>query len=251
MDGLGGGGGGGGAFVSTRAPAARGGRGTIILRLANPHGDYVLPERTGCATGGDLIRYRRHRWIHTFTNDASFVLTQGVFADVLLVGGGGGGGSSSGGGGGGGAVVAVTNLYLPAGTYPIVIGKGGIGCYGGGGRATGGTPTTLTQQDGTISLLALGGGRGGTRKSGGNGGPGGGGGAGYYHNDKNPGYAGGDDALGPFPSGGHSTNVLSSVWNSQGGGGAGAGHPGTDATGSRGGDGGNGVALDFSGTLAC
>ena len=214
VDGLGGGGGGGGDFVSTHAPAGRGGRGTIILRLANPHGDYVLPEREGCATGGDLVRYRKRHWIHTFTNDASFVLMQDVFADVLLVGGGGGGGSSSGGGGGGGAVVAITNLYLPAGTYPIVIGKGGIGCYGGGGIATGGTPTTLTQQNGTISLQALGGGAGGTRKPGGNGGPGGGGGAGYYYNDMNPGYAGGDDVLGPCPSGGNSTNVLSSVWNS-------------------------------------
>ena len=245
VDGLGGGGGGGGDFVETHAPAGRGGRGTVILCVANPHSDYVLPEPAGCATGGDQIRHRHHHWIHTFTNDASFVLTQGVFADVLLVGGGGGG-VFSGGGGGGGAVVAITNLYLPAGTYPIVIGKGGIGSSGITGIATGGTSTTLTQQDGTISLLALGGGAGGTRNLGGNGGPGGGGGA---DSDPGSGYVGGEDVLGPSPSGGHSTNATSSVYSRHGGGGAGAGQPGADATESRGGDGGDGVAVDFSGTL--
>lgn len=249
VDGLGGGGGGGGDFVSAHAPAGRGGRGTIILRLANPHGDYVFPEHAGCATGGDEIRYRRHHWIHTFTNDASFVVSQGVFADVLLVGGGGGGGSSGGGGGGGGAVVAITNLYLPAGTYPIVIGKGGSGTQGGAGKATSGTSTTLMQQDGTIRLQALGGGAGGTRSIGSHGGPGGGGGAGYYYNDTTPGYVGGDDVLGPCPSGGHSTNVVKDIYSCQGGGGAGAGRPGADATGSRGGDGGDGIAVDFSGTM--
>ncbi len=46
---------------------------------------------------------------------------------VVVVGGGGGGGIFAGGGGGGGAVVEEKEVSLTAGTYDVVVGKGGSG----------------------------------------------------------------------------------------------------------------------------
>jgi hypothetical protein len=47
-------------------------------------------------------------------------------ADILIVGGGGGGDRQIGGGGGGGAVLYGTSILIPANTYTIKVGKGGI-----------------------------------------------------------------------------------------------------------------------------
>jgi hypothetical protein len=54
------------------------------------------------------------------------VSTGGVICDVLVVGGGGGGDQINGSGGGGGAVLYATNITIPASSYAIKVGKGGL-----------------------------------------------------------------------------------------------------------------------------
>lgn len=79
------------------------------------------------ATGSDLTYDDGDYRVMVFTNwneSANLVVTTGGPADVLLVGGGGGGGGIGGGGGGGG-VIALTNIAIVAGTYPVLVGKGG------------------------------------------------------------------------------------------------------------------------------
>jgi len=53
------------------------------------------------------------------------VFSENTLCDILIVGGGGGGDQQIGGGGGGGAVLYATNVEIPAGSYPIKVGKGG------------------------------------------------------------------------------------------------------------------------------
>ena len=57
---------------------------------------------------------------HTIT------IGQNTICDILIVGGGGGGGFHTGGGGGAGGYYYQTNITIPAGTYTINVGKGGI-----------------------------------------------------------------------------------------------------------------------------
>jgi hypothetical protein len=107
--------------------------------------------------------------------------------DIAIVGGGGGGGGSMGGGGGGGSVIYSTNITIPAGTYSIIVGKGGTG---------GVNQTDATNGFDTIAFgaTAVGGGRGGdynisnSEASGGSGG--GEGGGDTYSNQTGLGVAG-------------------------------------------------------------
>ena len=80
----------------------------------------------------------------TGTSGSTITLSQGFFAEYLIVGGGGGGGgggfnggnpAGGGGGGGAGAVTRGSNA-ITAGNYNVVVGAGGWG--GGGGRDGGG-----------------------------------------------------------------------------------------------------------------
>ena len=48
----------------------------------------------------------------------------GGSCDILMVGGGGAGGKGLGGGGGGGAVLYGRNIYIPANTYELRVGRG-------------------------------------------------------------------------------------------------------------------------------
>jgi hypothetical protein len=52
--------------------------------------------------------------------------TGGITCDILMVGGGGAGGRDIGAGGGGGAVLYGSNIYIPAGTSNIIVGRGAI-----------------------------------------------------------------------------------------------------------------------------
>jgi hypothetical protein len=95
------------------------------------------------ATGGTVTQMVENgsTWnVHTFTTvgTTNFVvsaLSNEATVQFLLVGGGGGGANDSGGGGGGGAVIRGTTTLAGAGTYPVVVGDGGVantGSYSGG-----------------------------------------------------------------------------------------------------------------------
>jgi hypothetical protein len=51
--------------------------------------------------------------------------TKKTICDILIVGGGGGGGASIGSGGGAGGLISATSISISAGSYNIIVGKGG------------------------------------------------------------------------------------------------------------------------------
>jgi hypothetical protein len=92
------------------------------------------------ATGG-TVTTSGSRYIHTFTSSGTFTLSSPVTINILLVGGGGAGGGAGGswegsGGGGGGGVAYGTKL-IPAGTYTVTVGQGGL-------IGSGGVPATTS-----------------------------------------------------------------------------------------------------------
>ena len=88
------------------------------------------------ATGGDIIlKISSREYVHIFTNVntvSTFQLNERSIARILCVGGGGPGGNYHtgyvlhGGGGGAGGFVEREDVKLAAGTYSIVVGKGGV-----------------------------------------------------------------------------------------------------------------------------
>ena len=65
----------------------------------------------------------------TVTGTQSVTFDRTGFADVLLIGAGGGGGNDAAGGAGG--FLSLTNVYVPLGAQPVVIGAGGVGTVSG------------------------------------------------------------------------------------------------------------------------
>jgi len=65
----------------------------------------------------------------TVTGTQSVTFDRAGFADVLLIGAGGGGGNDAAGGAGG--FLSLTNVYIPLGAQPVVIGAGGVGTVSG------------------------------------------------------------------------------------------------------------------------
>jgi len=78
----------------------------------------------------------------------TFTTTEPYICDILIIGGGGAGGDSMGGGGGAGGVVYSINQILPASTYKVNVGRGGIG-----GSTAEEQGTAGTDQDGIESSL--------------------------------------------------------------------------------------------------
>jgi hypothetical protein len=76
------------------------------------------------ASGGDVAEINGYR-IHTFTSSGDFVIQSGKAILELLVVSGGGGGADYGGGGGGGLVEQISVEATLPGTYPVVVGAGG------------------------------------------------------------------------------------------------------------------------------
>jgi hypothetical protein len=203
---------------------------------------------TGYTSGSNYYR------VHTFLISGTFLVSEEITADILMVGGGGGGSGSGnsytgGGGGGGGGVYEITGSsagILSVGAHAIVIGEGrggGTGISGGG--TTGDASTFVWDSSNTYS--ATGGGGAGsfgtvpltTGASGGGAGnsAGGGttGGTGTYKSDS--GLPTGHLTYGN--DGGNSVAYGSSSEN--GGGGGGGGSDGTDSSSvSVGGNGGTG-----------
>ena len=95
------------------------------------------------ATITDTNSYQLLSWTNTASVTRTFTVTVAGLFDMLIVGGGGGGGSGvgyngEGGGGGGAGQVTDETIYLPLGTYDVVVGAGGAEQIGGGAIQFGG-----------------------------------------------------------------------------------------------------------------
>ncbi|MBU6338572.1 MAG: hypothetical protein KGQ36_01160 [Rickettsiales bacterium] len=176
--------------------------------------------------------------IHKFTSSGTLICVIGRSAKVLVVAGGGGSGGVghgfTSGGGGGGGVIYNPSYSIPNGGASVTVGAGGASGAQGGNSVFG-------------SLTAIGGGRSviyGTTASF----AGGSGGGGV---DTGGGGTGGAGTSGQGNNGGNYLNFDcgGGVYKRSLGGGGGAGAAGQNAQEGVGGDGGNGVAYDISGTM--
>ena len=205
------------------------------------------------ASGGNIVTTDGSYWYHTFTSSGTFIPSQALTVDYLVVAGGGGGGSAvnsgnsegAGGGGAGGLRSTVTAtggggsletaLSLSANTvYQAIVGAGGAGGAVSNNNGTNGTNSIFS------TITSVGGGGGGKAATTGlTGGSGGGGGAG-----PSAPYAGGSRTVNQGFAGG------SGYFSARAGGGGGAGAVGEDASSGnvRGGNGGAGVAVSITGS---
>lgn len=104
----------------------------------------------GPISGGYTYTVDGYRY-YKFTSSATFVVTQTVTAQAIMVGGGGGGGRDdysggrgAGGGGAGGMVDAQTLSLVSGNNLTIVIGAGGTNAGTSGAPGTNGGNTTVT-----------------------------------------------------------------------------------------------------------
>jgi hypothetical protein len=184
------------------------------------------------------------------SNSSNTILTPTIYSTQILVvaGGGGGGGSFFGAGGGAGGALYTTNVgLLPATTYTISVGGGGIAGLNWNPSnvafAPGGNGSVSSFIGGVVSLSATGGGGAGTGASGTvvagkNGGSGGGGGA------TGSSSSGGTGVSGQGYAGGAGLGSNSS------GGGGGAGAEGQAGQTNKGGAGGVGIVNPIANSLA-
>lgn len=179
--------------------------GTCIKTATNTWSFLPFSSGVGAANFSDAATgsYTGYKY-KTFTASGTLTVTTAGFADIVVIGGGGQGGNGTtlvgaGGGGGAGGSIALTNAYLPVGTWTVKVGAAGapslVATYaspsgGLGGSSRAGWPAATTGFDGgsggggTGGMAAAGGtglgpyGFDGGTTSGGNGGASGGGGAG-------------------------------------------------------------------------
>lgn len=120
------------------------------------------------ATGGTVYTFGSRK-IHRFTTSDNLVIPAGcnLTIDFLIVGAGGGGGNNVGGGGEGGCSVTGTVSKGP-GSYPFVIGAGGVGSTAGSDSTFDGN-TADGGNEGLDNADASGGGTGGCGGDGGKG----------------------------------------------------------------------------------
>jgi hypothetical protein len=185
------------------------------------------------ATGGNIVTTDGSYWYHTFTSSGTFIPSQALTADYLVVAGGGGGGGYYGGGGGAGGYrtsIGGSTLSLSANTvYPAIIGGGGIGSANTSIKGTNGSDSIFS----TITSTAGGGGASRFNITGSNGGSGGGG-----SRDDTTGTSGAGGSASPSGQG----NAGATAGTTNGGGGGGASAAGSNE------NGGNGSANSISGT---
>lgn len=104
-------------------------------------------------TTNELYAYLANDVI-TASKQIRFTLKQRMIVDLLLVGGGGAGGNYHGGGGGGGGIFYGKDLVMEAGSYVMIVGRGGVGVSGATTqRSTNadGAPTMLCYDDGFLT----------------------------------------------------------------------------------------------------
>ncbi len=184
---------------------------------------YVSVTGNGCTS---TPRVAVNAIVNSLPANASATPGQ-ISAEVLVVAGGGAGGFRHGGGGGAGGVLYQNGFNIVAGSYPVVVGAGGVGSSVSGANST------------FSSLTAIGGGGGGNDGLvGKNGGSGGGGANGSF---------GGNATAGQGNKGGNQNNGNGCCY-ANGAGGGGAGAAGANTTGGVSSAGGNGVTYSISGT---
>ena len=128
------------------------------------NGTGPIPNPISAATGGTVTTAGDYK-IHTFTSSDNFVVTNNLSNfEYLMVAGGGGGGSgysnssyAAGGGGGGGMITG--SISVNNGTFPIVVGAGGVGQAEDTQKTYSGTDSLFS------TLIATGGGGGGPRSA--------------------------------------------------------------------------------------
>ena len=199
-------GGGGGGGVHPGTGAGGGGKIQVRYRIA-PTG--VNPGIK--ASGGHVFKdVDNSKIYHVFTAPGSFTNPQTITgAEILLIAGGGGGGEhtnnngGSGGGGAGGVCHLASPSTLPAQTYTIGIGTGGLGGHGPAVQAIPGANSTIVCSPIGLNVIATGGGGGRGQNPTvipGSGGSGGGGGY-YLPADDRGGGGPGTQANAPSPLG--------------------------------------------------
>ena len=105
------------------------------------------------STTNELYAYLANDVI-TASKQIRFTLKQRMIVDLLLVGGGGAGGNYHGGGGGGGGVFYGKDLVMEAGSYVMIVGRGGVGVQGATTQRSpnaNGAPTMLCYDDGFLT----------------------------------------------------------------------------------------------------
>ena len=189
----------------------------------------------GSASGGTPTTYSASGTdyaVNSFTDTAGGTLVvaePGGLFDFLVVGGGGSGPSASAGangvgGGGGGGVKEFLNVYLPAGSYPVVVGAGGVAA----------APIGTNGGASSVAHLIV---------------PGGGAGGGNGVNKGQAGACGGGTSRTSVPDGGQAIAGFGYIGGAGsdtgtyygGGGGGGMGAVGQAGNGSGGGNGGAGI----------
>ena len=214
--------------------------GTGLIQGAHIEGTQSAAQSPISSSGAGVAQGPGDEDIHDFLVDGTFTLDREATIVVQLVGGGGGGGSVRGGGGGAGGVIQ-TSIELPAGTYTVGVGDGGVTAIQEDTVATNGGDTFILDSNGTTDILrARGGGSGGRPVDAQIGGSGGGGG----------GFSETIGAAGTAGQGNDGGDGVDSGVGSPGGGGGGASAAGGAGqfSGSRaGGDGGDGVSSSVPG----
>jgi hypothetical protein len=194
------------------------------------------------ATGGAVYSDSTY-YYHVFGASGTFIPTQSITADVLVIAGGGGGGGWLGGGGGAGGLLGFNSQSLNSGTsYTVTVGSGGAKSSSNTSPGSNGSDSQFA----SLTLVKGGGyggvytGAGGSVPNGNTGGSGGGGGGQVSATS-----SGGSATSGQGNAGGNTAN--NSV---RGGGGGGAGAAGGASTTTATGAGGVGLSTYSSWGIA-
>ena len=238
-------GGGGGGGNGNNVMGGKGGSGIVIIRYlvgTVPSNNLLINEPTVIAPAfTETIRTFSHSGGAEIQTTHTISVGRDTVCDILIVGGGGGGGSRHAGGGGAGAVIYLSNQTFLAGTYTILVGKGGTGASTMGQGTKGGDSSISFNS--TNIYLAKGGGAGHHDA-----------GTGNSNKDGGSGAGSGGQTIG-YPV---STNIPPGIYgntggylisyNGGGGGGGGALTSGTNGTDTVGGNGGAGISISITGT---
>ena len=159
------------AYTSTFTNPASGGTGASILPTINTSTSTLptaitstpAPFGFGVVSSTNSDRFINFAYYGTgATGDYTFTTTEELLCDILVVAGGGGGGAKYGGGGGGGGLFYAQNVFLPAGSYGVRVGKGGTPVALGANPTTGTGSISAISISGTDIIIMRGGGGGGT-----------------------------------------------------------------------------------------
>jgi hypothetical protein len=200
------------------------------------------------AQGGNIVTSDGTYVYHTFTSSGSFIPSQALTVDYLVVAGGGGAGDMAGGGAGGLRCTVTASggtpgtvesaLSLTAKAYPVIVGAGGAGATTGSTQGISGSNSVF----GSITSIGGGGGGGYEFTLGLGNGLNGGSGGGSAGNT-----TGGTPGTGTANQGFGGTGKANNVFG-QGGGGGGASTAAVATANGNGDNGGAGVTTSISGS---